>query len=277
MKINGKEFMNLQEAVAWLLQNNALPFQCSANYVADTEIAKTTIVNPSPAEVKTGAIVYFADGNIATVTGITSNGFTVGQDHIDLGLDVVGAIDGADITPASVVTDSITPHSISQTSLDSAYLGSVLFQTLKPRSSFPTPTAQIFENITDSNDRNRFVGGNGTSGYASIYCKWSLSGTHLMIVSAGSFNNGVEIPNNAVIAMFTPPAWVINKIVPVWASEYIQKIEVELVADDWTRQTMPVTLRKHNYDLYIETQGGSITLTANRAFRVQFELLIDND
>ena len=97
MNINGREFMNLQEAVAWLLQNNALPFQCSANYVADTEIAKTTIVNPSPAEVKVGAIVYFADGNIATVTGITSNGFMVGQDHIDLGLDVIGAIDGADI------------------------------------------------------------------------------------------------------------------------------------------------------------------------------------
>ena len=84
LTINGKTFMNIQEAVAWLLANNALPFQCTANYVADTEIAKTTIINPSPAEIKIGSLVLFADGKVGTVSGVTANGFMVGADSTDL-------------------------------------------------------------------------------------------------------------------------------------------------------------------------------------------------
>ena len=82
--INDKTYMNLQEAVAWLLANNALPFQSTANYVANTEIAKTSIVNPSPAEIKIGSLVLFADGKVGTVSGITASGFMVGPDATDL-------------------------------------------------------------------------------------------------------------------------------------------------------------------------------------------------
>lgn len=84
MNIGGKQFMNLQEAVGWLLQNNALPFQCNVDYVANTEIAKTTIINPSPAEIKVGALVLFADSKFGTVSGITTNGFMVGPDYTNL-------------------------------------------------------------------------------------------------------------------------------------------------------------------------------------------------
>ena len=84
MKIGDKYFLNLQEAVAWLLANNALPFQCNVNYVANTEIAKTAIINPSPAEIKVGALVLFADSKVGTVSGLTSNGFMVGSDYTDI-------------------------------------------------------------------------------------------------------------------------------------------------------------------------------------------------
>lgn len=84
LQINGKTFMNLQEAVAWLLANNALPFQCNVNYVANTEIAKTAIINPSPAEIKVGALVLFADSKIGTISGLTSNGFMVGSEYTDI-------------------------------------------------------------------------------------------------------------------------------------------------------------------------------------------------
>ena len=84
MKIGDKYFLNLQEAVAWLLANNALPFQCNVNYVANTEIAKTAIINPSPAEIKVGALVLFADSKVGTVSGLTSNGFMVGPDYTDI-------------------------------------------------------------------------------------------------------------------------------------------------------------------------------------------------
>ena len=84
MNIGGKQFMNLQEAVGWLLQNNALPFQCNVNYVANTEIAKTAIINPSPAQIKVGSLVLFADSKVGTVSGLTSNGFMVGSDYTDI-------------------------------------------------------------------------------------------------------------------------------------------------------------------------------------------------
>lgn len=85
LSINGKKFMNISEAVQWLLDNNALPFQSKANYVANTVIAKTTIVNPSPAEIKVGSLVLFADSKVGTVSGLTDAGFMVGQEYTDIG------------------------------------------------------------------------------------------------------------------------------------------------------------------------------------------------
>lgn len=89
LKINDKTFMNLQEAVQWLLENNALPFQSSANYVANTEIGLGTIVNPSPAKVRIGSLIFFADSKVSTVTGLTENGFIVSDQYNDLVDDVV--------------------------------------------------------------------------------------------------------------------------------------------------------------------------------------------
>ena len=86
---NGKNLMNLQEAVQWLLNNNALPFQCSANYVAGAEIGLGTIVNPSPAKVRVGSLIFFADSKVSTVIAITSNSFICSDEYNDLVDDVV--------------------------------------------------------------------------------------------------------------------------------------------------------------------------------------------
>ena len=88
LKINGKTFMNIQEAVQWLLDNNALPFQSSANYVANTEIGMGTIVNPSPAKVRIGSMIFFADSKVSTVIGITENGFICSDQYNNLVDDV---------------------------------------------------------------------------------------------------------------------------------------------------------------------------------------------
>lgn len=86
---NGKNLMNLQEAVQWLLDNNALPFQCTANYVAGAEIGLGTIVNPSPAKVRVGSLIFFADSKVSTVIAITSNSFICSDEYNDLVDDVV--------------------------------------------------------------------------------------------------------------------------------------------------------------------------------------------
>lgn len=88
LQINGKTFMNLQEAVQWLLDNNALPFQSSANYVANTEIGMGTIVNPSPAKVRIGSLIFFADSKVSTVIGLTENGFICSDQYNNLVDDI---------------------------------------------------------------------------------------------------------------------------------------------------------------------------------------------
>ena len=81
--------MNLQEAVCWLLENNALPFQSTANYAGGVEIAMSTLINPSPAKVRVGSIIFFADSKVSTVVGVTSNSFIVSDQYNDLVDDVV--------------------------------------------------------------------------------------------------------------------------------------------------------------------------------------------
>lgn len=89
LNIGNKTLMNLQEAVGWLLENNPLPFQSTANYVANTEIAMSTLVNPSPAKVRVGSLIFFADSKVSTVVGVTSNSFIVSDQYNDLVDDVV--------------------------------------------------------------------------------------------------------------------------------------------------------------------------------------------
>lgn len=88
LSIGSKTFMNLQEAVGWLLENNALPFQSTANYAGGVEIAMSTLINPSPAKVRVGSIIFFADSKVSTVVGVTSNSFIVSDQYNDLVDDV---------------------------------------------------------------------------------------------------------------------------------------------------------------------------------------------
>ena len=111
LNIDEKVFMNIQEAVGWLLANNALPFQSTANYVANTEIAKTTIINPSPAKIKVGALVLFADSKVGTVSGLTSNGFMVGSEYTDI-QTALAYISGVSVNASGYLTVTLSDGTI---------------------------------------------------------------------------------------------------------------------------------------------------------------------
>ena len=57
--------------------------------------------------------------------------------------------------------------------------------------------------LTDSKGNPRFIEGEGTpmemEGFTASYCKWSLSGTHLMIVLSGSFANATVSDVNPTV------------------------------------------------------------------------------
>lgn len=133
-------------------------------------------------------------------------------------------------------------------------------------------------NLVDSKGNPRFVEGNGTpatiEGFTSTYCKWSLSGTHLMIVLAGNIANTTLISQNSNLATFDFPDYIKNKIVPTFATS-INRISATFYNEDYSQQTLIVNLLKTT-NIAIQT-GAVFTASKDRSFRIQFDLLIDNE
>ena len=115
------------------------------------------------------------------------------------------------------------------------------------------------------------------TGVTIVYNKWSLCGTHLMIVLAGSIADTSVISDGLAISYYKIPSFVSDKIVPVFAS-IIEIKSISAYADNWSTQNIPVRLEKlSDGRVRISKTSGAITLTADRSFRIQFDLLIDNE
>lgn len=302
LSINGKKFMNISEAVQWLLDNNALPFQSTANYVADTVIAKTTIINPSPAEIKIGSLVLFADGKVGTVSGITANGFMVGAESTDLSDGVPHITD---------ITISATDHliftmsegdpidaglikEVSSFSIDASQhlivnyndgttqdLGAIFQGNINISGTLTATHAMIFEEIEDSDSHNRFTGGSLTTypiaGITYTYARWSLSGTHLMIVVAGTAEENAVVSDSTIIASCSMPQWILDKLVP-FAGVSIDLKELVNRKSTYEQDDLGlITLRKEPPGLIIRNVSGPHTFTSAGNFRLQYDLIVDND
>lgn len=140
---------------------------------------------------------------------------------------------------------------------------------------------KAFENIVDKDGHKRFIEGEGTplslEGFTASYCKWALSGTHLMFVIAGTIASGTTITGYPNLAVFKLPEWIYNKIYPVWLN-YIESKTITLYAENWTNQTMQIGLAKGSgTNINIPKISGDITLSAERSFRIAFDLVIDNE
>lgn len=145
----------------------------------------------------------------------------------------------------------------------------------------PTELPTLMTNIVDSHGNKRFVEFNGaidsTDGLTVTYKKASLSGSHLMIVLAGSIANGTTLNNGKVMARFNLPSYIMNKIIPVW-NNVIETKDVLAYAEDWTSQSLQYcALAKTTSTQLAISKVNSLTLTADRNFRIQFDLLIDSD
>lgn len=131
----------------------------------------------------------------------------------------------------------------------------------------------------DTSARPLIVEGDGVpieqEGVTITYCKWSLSGTHLMIVLAGSFADTTVIANNKILASYAIPSYILDKVYPVWLT-FMEAKQIDVYAQDWTKQQIFVKFAKESPNLTIVT-GSTLTLTADRNFRIQFDLLIDNE
>lgn len=141
-----------------------------------------------------------------------------------------------------------------------------------------TGDAEIFEKITDASGHKRFIEGNlatrTIAGVTFSYAKWSLSGSHLMIVLAGTIADETAYSSGTAFADAVLPSWILDKIYPIVGSVVIPT-NILMFADDYSTQDQGINLNKTDDTLQIRFSAN--TLTADRTFRVQFDLLIDNN
>lgn len=135
--------------------------------------------------------------------------------------------------------------------------------------------------LVDSKGNPRFIEGNGApivdipEGVEITYSKWSLSGTHLMIVLAGEIANGTVLAAQTIRYKYVMPSFILNKIIPTISSNSIELKDIRLWASNLSNQEL--TFRAYKESTFVAITCGGLTLTADRTFRVQFDLLIDNE
>lgn len=134
--------------------------------------------------------------------------------------------------------------------------------------------------IKDANGNPRFIEGEGKlaeiSGVTFTYNKWSLSGTHLMFVIAGEADNTAVIPTTDLVT-YRLPKFIMDKIYNVWANR-IERKSIEFIAVNYSAQSLTAYLGKQDgANPYIFIVPTALTLTADRFFRIQFDLLIDTE
>lgn len=143
---------------------------------------------------------------------------------------------------------------------------------------------KVFENIVDKDSHPRFIEGNieitTITGVSKTFGKWSLSGSHLLIVLGISVENAVELGSNQTLAYVNVPEWIFNKIKPLFASVIATQEKLLFYADNFTTQEGSFNVRLgdigHEKELVIRN-GAILTLTANRNARIVIDYLIDNE
>ena len=137
---------------------------------------------------------------------------------------------------------------------------------------------KVFEHIVDKDGHPRFIEGEITietiEGISQSYGKWSLSGSHLMIVLALSVENALVVSTGNVAIISNIPSWVMDKIVALTGSTVVPYVNFTFVGGG-TTQALAAQLLKSSNNLYIQMY--SFTSSGDRSGRIQFDLIIDNE
>lgn len=143
-------------------------------------------------------------------------------------------------------------------------------------------TISSMERIVDANDNFRFVEGSGTvnqsSKYENTYNKWSLSGTHLMIVFAGTLLANKTLENQFDMVDITIPQYIFNKIRVLFGTVSIDEKDCKFYgAGGSNTDTKNIRLIKTSgrNKVTIRFVNSDYTPTENKTFKIQFDLIID--
>ena len=132
--------------------------------------------------------------------------------------------------------------------------------------------------IVDNQGNPRFIEGDieigEITGVSKEYAKWSLSGTHLLIVVCATAENGTVISAGQELCTFNVPEWIFDKIISLGGGS-VDRGSATFVDENASSQNIAVYLGKYGTSLRI-TLGG-LTFSAKRTGRIVFDLLIDTD
>ena len=140
------------------------------------------------------------------------------------------------------------------------------------------------EGIIDENEKARFIEGDIVTptieGVTFNYAKWSLSGTHLMLVLAFEVDANLTLAADTLFGYVVLPDWVYNKIYPITAGTVI--MYKNFLSRDvggnpaYSEITMNLLKTNSRIEIHNELAISSVGLT-KKAIRIQYDLLIDND
>ena len=131
--------------------------------------------------------------------------------------------------------------------------------------------------LVDKDGNNRFAEGNLTlntiTGATKIYGKWSLSGTHLLIVFALKLENSIS--SQDLFYLDDLPDYIKDKIVPIAGNRIVQGSELAYDESASSSVTFYYNFGKSSSHLFIEA---TCTIGDDTRFtRVNIDLLIDAD
>ena len=140
-------------------------------------------------------------------------------------------------------------------------------------------TTHLFENITDKNGNKRFVEGditmNAITGVTQTYGKWSLSGSHLMIVLCIKTEANITLAYPTKFADIILPNYITDKLVSIQGTAVDVK-NITFVKSTGSISSTPCRLEKITNGVSI-TKSGSYITELNDVCRIQFDLLIDDE
>lgn len=144
-----------------------------------------------------------------------------------------------------------------------------------------TGDIKYLENIVDNAGNKRFIEGNVNvptlEGVTFSYAKWSLSGSHLMIVIAFKIDNETSILSSQQIGEVSIPSWIGNKIYELLPPSAVVAIDSFVGRISGDKADHSFELDKVSSQSLIVYPYGTLTATADTGFRIEFDLLIDND
>lgn len=138
---------------------------------------------------------------------------------------------------------------------------------------------KLFETIEDTNGNNRFVKGdvvlgeNAPAGIVKTYGKWSLSGSHLMIVFGCELPDGFAIKNGDVFASAQLPIWVFQNLTSLF-SIAIDSKTFQIRGNDWSSQDVTVFLNKGENNRVMFNFGNNVTVSGVKKCRFAFDFII---